>query len=113
MVLKLFSESLYSILPVKWYENLPNVILESFSVGTPVIATDIGSIRYVIEHNRNGYLFEYGNYYDLKRKLTEGLEITVESYGKMQSECLNDISINYSENNHYNKLIKIFKEVGD
>lgn len=113
MVLKLFSESLYSILPVKWYENLPNVILESFSVGTPVIATNIGSIKYLIENNRNGYLFEYGSCDDLKRKIIEGLEITAESYEKMQSECLNDISINYSENSHYNKLIKIFKEVGD
>ena len=34
-VLETLSNSMFSFAPVKWYENLPNSIIESFSVGTP------------------------------------------------------------------------------
>ncbi len=37
-------------------ENLSNVILESLSCGTPVIAFDIGGNSDMIEHKQNGYL---------------------------------------------------------
>lgn len=39
-------------------EALPNVILEAMSVGTPVIATDVGSIPDVIEHGKTGFLLK-------------------------------------------------------
>ncbi len=37
-------------------DNLPNTILESFSVGTPVVAFNIGGIPDIIDHKKNGYL---------------------------------------------------------
>jgi len=37
-------------------ENLSNVIMESLSCGTPVIAFDIGGNSDMIEHKKNGYL---------------------------------------------------------
>lgn len=42
-------------------ENCPMSILESFSVATPVIAGNTDSVRYFVEHNQNGLLYDTGN----------------------------------------------------
>jgi hypothetical protein len=44
-------------MPSICYENLPNAVLESFAAGTPVLASDIGSLREVLAHQRAGVLF--------------------------------------------------------
>jgi glycosyltransferase involved in cell wall biosynthesis len=49
------------ILPSIWYENFPMAIVESFRAGIPVIATDMGSIPFIINDGENGLLFEKGN----------------------------------------------------
>lgn len=46
-------------------ENLSNVIMESLSCGTPVVAFNIGGNRDLIDHKNNGYLAEEGNAKDL------------------------------------------------
>lgn len=42
-------------------EGLPNVIIESFIISTPVIANDIPPIRELIEDGVNGYLIRNNN----------------------------------------------------
>lgn len=49
------------IVPSEWYENLPTVILESFSVGTPVIVSDIGGLSCLVREGVNGLKFEAGS----------------------------------------------------
>ena len=49
------------IIPSICYEGFPMAVLEAFSQGVPVIASDIGSLGSIIEHGINGYKFEPGN----------------------------------------------------
>lgn len=42
-------------------EGLPNVMLEVAYLGVPVVATDVGGTREVIEHGRSGWLIEAGS----------------------------------------------------
>lgn len=49
------------VVPSIWYENAPVVIAEALAAGKPVIASDLGSIRELVEHEVNGLLFERGN----------------------------------------------------
>jgi glycosyltransferase involved in cell wall biosynthesis len=54
-------------------ENLPNVIVESLSCGTPVVAFDVGGIPELIHHGKNGYLVEKGNAQSLFEHINEAL----------------------------------------
>ncbi len=49
------------IVPSTWYENSPNVILEAFACGVPVIASDLGGMAELVGHEVSGCLFPAGN----------------------------------------------------
>lgn len=64
-VRRLLSSALVSVVPSLWYENLPNALLESLAAGTPVAATDLGSMRDVLRGTEAGLLFGAGDAADL------------------------------------------------
>ena len=58
---RLLSESLFVVLPSECHENCPMVILEAFSAGKPVIASNMGGIPELVDHGVDGLIFEAGN----------------------------------------------------
>ena len=40
------------------YEGLPLVVLEALKAGVPVICTDVGDIKRVLKHGRNGFIVQ-------------------------------------------------------
>ncbi len=63
------------VFPSIWYEGMPMTILEAFSLGTPVIASNLGAMASMIQHGVNGLHFEAGNPTSLRQALAtwEGL----------------------------------------
>ncbi len=57
------------VVPSRWVENSPNVILEAQTVGLPVVGTNIGGIAELVTHERNGLLFDPDSVTDLSRQL--------------------------------------------
>ena len=55
------------IFPSLWYEGLPRTIIESFACGTPVIASDLGSMTELIRPGKTGQLFKAGDAVGLAR----------------------------------------------
>lgn len=49
------------ICPSRWYEGMPRVVIESMAVGTPIIASRLGTYIEMIDDGRSGLLFEPGN----------------------------------------------------
>lgn len=49
------------VVPSVWYENSPNVILEAFATGTPVVVSRLGGMAELVTDGVNGFQFEAGN----------------------------------------------------
>jgi glycosyltransferase involved in cell wall biosynthesis len=57
------------VVPSRWFENSPNVILEAFAAGLAVIATDLGGMAELVESGVNGQLFALNDIEDLCEQL--------------------------------------------
>lgn len=107
---RLLREATALTLPSVCYENFPVTILESFAVATPVIASDIGSIPYLVKHERNGLLFGPSD----SRALGDALlELTTDpsralEMGRKGRETVDAL---YTSNVHYNQLMRIYQEI--
>jgi len=60
--------------PSLWLENSPLVIHEAFMAGVPVVGARIGGIADLVEHDRNGLLYEPGSADALRAALRGLLE---------------------------------------
>ncbi len=57
------------VVPSLWYENSPNVILEAFAHGVPVIASNVGGMAELVQDGMNGLHFQLGSVSDLSRQI--------------------------------------------
>lgn len=57
------------VVPSRWYENSPTVILEAFSLGLPVVTTNLGGMAELVQHEKNGLVFELNDMNDLRCQL--------------------------------------------
>lgn len=72
------------VIPSKWYEGFPNVILRGFLFDRPVITTNIGAMQSIVTTGKNGVLVEPGDADGLSKAIRE-LHADVElckKYGK-------------------------------
>jgi len=49
------------VVPSLWYENSPLTIHEAFASGLPVIASDLGGMKELVQPGRSGFLFPAGD----------------------------------------------------
>lgn len=59
----------FMVIPSEWYENNPLSVIESLSLGTPVLGAKIGGIPELIREDISGMTFESGNASDLAEKI--------------------------------------------
>jgi glycosyltransferase involved in cell wall biosynthesis len=57
------------VVPSRWYENSPTVILEAYNIGLPVIAARLGGMAEMVEHEKSGLLFEFNDAGDLRNQI--------------------------------------------
>ena len=53
-VQRLMATALVTVLPSRWHENQPMVVIESFAAGTPVVGTTLGGIPELVEDGVTG-----------------------------------------------------------
>lgn len=57
------------VIPSRWYENSPLVLLNALATHTPVLVSDVAGMTEFLDMGRNGYAFERGNVDDLAQKM--------------------------------------------
>lgn len=101
---KLIANSKALILPTQWYEGFPMTIVEAYSVGTPVIGSDIGNVGDLIEEGAGGLKF---NCRDSKSLINA---VNLLSQNLLDSHEISDFySKHYSSEANYNMIIKIYQ----
>jgi glycosyltransferase involved in cell wall biosynthesis len=59
----------FLVIPSRWYENSPLVLLNSLATRTPVIVSDVKGMTEFINDGENGFIFHRGDDGDLERVL--------------------------------------------
>jgi glycosyltransferase involved in cell wall biosynthesis len=62
------------VVPSRWYENSPNAILEAYAMGLPVVATNLGGMAELVQHDFSGLLFDLNSADGLRRQLARLLD---------------------------------------
>jgi glycosyltransferase involved in cell wall biosynthesis len=105
---KIYNQSDIVIVP-SFYENNPAVVLEAMSSGKIVMASDTGGIPEIIDHGKNGFLFEKGNAADLEKKLVSILENTYD-IDTMKNNARNTIILEYQWKDRIKEISQIYRD---
>ena len=91
------------VIPSEWSENNPLTVIESQSLGTPVLGARIGGIPELIDKCVSGMTFESGNVEDLKEKI-EAMWSASFDYKQIAENAIK----RYSSETYYEKLMEYY-----
>ena len=100
---KLIGESLAMIYPTQWYEGFPMAVAEAYTMGTPIIASDIGNVGSLVVEGVTGMKFKCNSVVSLAK--------AVESFMKNPVKLPSEYLTMYSEENNYAMLKNIYEDV--
>lgn len=105
---KFYIDSRIIVVPSKWYEGFPNVIVRGMLHSKPIITSNVGAMQSIIDNERNGLLISPGSVHELTiaiRKIYFNSDIC-QSYGK---NGFKKASTLYSREKIYQDLMHIYK----
>jgi glycosyltransferase involved in cell wall biosynthesis len=98
------------VLPSECYEVFPITVLESAAVGTPIVASRIGSLATLIPEGKTGLLFSPGDSADLREKLKRLVaEPELATYMGQQARLW--LETEHTPESHYEELMRIYQQV--
>ena len=95
----------FMVLPAEWSENNPLTVIESQSLGTPVLGARIGGIPELIDEGVSGMTFTSGDVEDLKDKVIKMFEHEFD-YDAIAKNAIE----RYSSEAYYEKLMALYKD---
>lgn len=103
--MKLISESLSVILPTTWYEGFPMTIVESISLGTPIIVSNVGNSKDIIERIDKNLVLNSINKNEIQNCISY---IKNTNLNNSLRKYYND---NFSFEKNYECLVDIYKKI--
>ena len=79
------------ILP-SYTEGCPNALLEAMSLGSIVLASNVGAIPNIIKHQKNGYLFDHnkGDFFKVYNKILNTSSLDLKKVSKMAKKTISE-----------------------
>jgi glycosyltransferase involved in cell wall biosynthesis len=109
-IIRHFQNALALIFPSLCYENMPNVVLEAMACGKPVLASNLGSLPELVQHQITGLLATPGQREEFIRCLDWMLTHSHRLVA-MGKAARRRIEVDFSTTGHYNALTKIFSHL--
>jgi glycosyltransferase involved in cell wall biosynthesis len=66
---RFYQEARIIVVPSRWYEGLPVVILEAMLAAKPIICSRLGGLPDVVDEGITGLLFQHDSHVELKEKI--------------------------------------------
>jgi len=110
-VYDIVGDAAFLVFPSEWYETFGRVAIEAFAKGTPVVASKIGAITELIEHQRTGLHFRPSDPIDLATQITWLLDHPQE-LRQMRHTVRAEFESKYTAEDNYKRLMEIYKEAG-
>jgi glycosyltransferase involved in cell wall biosynthesis len=108
-VYALVGQAVFLVFPSNCYETFGRVVIEAFAKGTPVIASNLGSMAELVEHGRTGLLFEPANAVDLASAL-RGLLARPLELKSMRLAARQEYEEKYTAESNYRALMAIYEQ---
>ncbi len=105
LILKYISESNFLVIPSKWMENYPTVVLESMINGTVVIGSNIGGITEMLSDDK-GILFDVRKKETIIDALNRSYTMDEKEYISVCSKSYQYVVDNNSTEGYYIKLLR-------
>lgn len=109
-VYSLLKEAAFLVFPSQWYEGLPRILIESFAVGTPVIATNLGSMSSLVSPYNTGLHFQAGSPEDLATKV-QWILTNPEQLAQMRLASRSEFESKYTAQENYDRLMEIYTKI--
>ncbi|MBF0489606.1 MAG: glycosyltransferase family 4 protein [Candidatus Omnitrophica bacterium] len=108
-VMELIKDSLCVVIPSLCYENFPRVIIEAYACGVPVVASNLGALKEIVEDQKTGLLFEAHNMGSLSEKLDFLIQNPQEA-SRMGKQARAAFEQKYSKTRHYEIMMNIYQK---
>jgi len=102
-ILELIANSKALILPTQCYEGFPMSIVEAFSVGTPVVCSNLGNAGSIVEEGVTGYKFQ-----------ADSIEDIISAVRRCEGMCestMNKFNIKYTDIKNYEIIKNIYMRI--
>jgi glycosyltransferase involved in cell wall biosynthesis len=96
----------FLVFPSEWFEGLSRTVVEAFSLGTPILAADLGAVSELVEDGVTGYRFPAGDAGALIAGATRFPR--GEDYERMRANCRNLFLSKFAPAINYTQLMKIY-----
>lgn len=101
-------EAAFLVFPSDWYEAMPRTIIDSFALGTPVIASNIGAMSNLISHGNTGLHFNPGDSKDLAAQV-DWLLAHPSELARMRHAARAEFERRYTAEANYKMLMEIYQ----
>ncbi len=91
-----------------FYDGMPNVLLEAGALGIPAIASNVDGMKDLIDHEKDGLLFEVGNEDNFRKMCYQFISFTDDDRKELGNHLKTKIHENYQAHHETSKYLKFF-----
>lgn len=111
-VTQLMKQAEFLVFPTECYEGMPRTVIEAFAVGTPVVASNLGSTATMVVPGDTGFHFTPGSVAELRQRV-EWCSQNLDQLRAMRSRARQAFESSYTGAANARMLLAIYEKARD